>query len=253
MTPDMTPLDAAFAAALEDSERIGDYYSLFMRSMIFIPTYGTSSGEDGMRRTEEGDTFSPAILVIEDDPTLFIFDSEERLVDFTSGVDEIERFIAIPGHALLESLPPITLVLNPGTEHSKEFPSEEVAFLKERMQASGPRVEIVEAGTAVHVGAPATIPDGLEDALREVLARNPEVTRAHLGQIAVDVEGRRPELALVARTSGVSEEVRAAIMKELGIAARGRMGESDSMTLFVDQDNGTSEQIEASTEPFYTV
>lgn len=244
----MTPIDKAYEAAIKDQAKAGEFYNLFLRSEIYIPTFDKPESE-GARRAEEQDAFTPVIIEAEGRKTLILFDTLERLKGYATR--EI-GYVAMPGHAVLESMPDgFHWALNHTTDHYKEFSPEEISFLKQQVEASRPMQKTVKEGTPIFIGAPAKIPEGLVDALTDTLKRNEEVASAHLGQVYIDAEGEVPHLALVVRTRGVSDTVKQAIITDLSTACRGKLGENEHVDIFVDEPGQISDGIIDEVAPFY--
>ena len=244
----MTPIDKAYEAALKDQTKAGEFYSLFLRSNIFIPTFDVPESE-GARRANGQDSFNPVIIESGGRKTLILFDSLERLKGYATR--EI-GYVAMPGHAILEATPEgVYWALNHTTNHYKEFTPEEITHLKKQLEASRPKPTTVKEGTRIFIGAPAKIPEGLVAVLTETLKRNGEVTSARLGQIYIAAEGEVPHLALVVRTGGVSEAVKQAMIKDLSTSCRGKLGEKEQIDILIDVPGQISETVIKEVEPFY--
>ncbi len=245
----MTPLDQALQNALSDQSKAGEFYNLFLRSDIFIPTHD-KPGPAGAGRADDDEMFNPVILQKEGSSILLLFDTLDRLQTFAPR--EL-GYIALPGHAILESMPEgIQWVLNHGTEYPKEFSLEELAFLKRQFEQDGPQSAKVTEDTRILIGTPATVPDGLVDGLTEACRRNDEIVGAYLGQIYIEAPGEVPHLALVVQTSGASALVKKVIITELTAVVRGNLGESGQIEMLVDQPGQMTDGIKHEVKPFYT-
>ena len=245
----MTPIDKAYAAAIKDETKASDFYNLFLRSDIFIPTFDVPERE-GARRADEQESFNPVIIESDRQKTLILFDTLERLKGYATR--EI-GYVAMPGHAILEAMPEgLPWALNHTTDHYKEFTPEEIAHLKKQIEASRPRPTTVKEGTQLLIGAPAKIPEGLAEALRETLKRNDEVTSARLGQVYIVAEGEVPHMALVVRTGGIDDNVKQAMIKDLSTACRGKLAEGEHIDILIDEPGQISEGIISEVEPFQT-
>lgn len=245
----MTPIDKAYEAAIKDQTKAGDFYNLFLRSDIYIPTFDVPERE-GARKADGQEAFNPVIIENEGRKTLILFDTLERLKGYATR--EI-GYVTMPGHAILEAMPDgLHWALNHTTDHYKEFTPEEIAHVKKQVEASRPQSTTVKKGTKIMIGTPAKIPDGLVEALRETLKRNGEVTSARLGQVYIDAEGEVPHMALVVRTDGVSDTMKQAMIKDLSTACRGKLGEREHIDILVDEPGQISEGIISEVEPFHT-
>jgi hypothetical protein len=245
----MTPIDSAYKAALADQTKADDFYNLFLRSDIFIPTFDVPERDREARRVDGQESFNPVVIENADRKTLILFDTLERLQGYATR--EI-GYVAMPGHAIFESMPAgFYWALNHTTDYYKEFTPEEIAYLKRQIEASRPKPTTVKEGTRFYVGAPASIPNGLIEALLETLKRNVEVTSARLGQIYIAADGEVPHLALVVRTAGISETVKQAMITDLSTTCRGNLGESKQIDILIDEPGHLSEAVVAEVEPFH--
>jgi len=157
----MTPLDKVFAAVLEGKKRIDDFYALFLNTDIHIPT----NKPEG---SQEGEEFVPLVVKNEGITFLPIFDRYERLKDWAGGKDIAH--VQMSAHALIHSSldPKIHLFLNPGNEYSKEFMSDELAWLRGHFESRRPTRVKIPAGTKVTVREPEKIPEAWRTPLQDV-------------------------------------------------------------------------------------
>jgi hypothetical protein len=244
----MTPLDKALQAALSDQSKAGEFYNLFLRSDIYIPTHDKPEAA-GAKRAGDDETFNPVILQNEGDNILLLFDTLDRLQTFAPR--ELS-YIALPGHAILESMPEgIHWVLNHGTEYPKEFSLEELSFLKKQFEQDGPQSVKVSEDTQILIGTPAKVPDGLVDVLAEACRRNNEIVDAYLGQIYIEAPGEVPHLALVVTTAGAADPIKKAIITDLTAVVRGKLGEEGQIEMLVDRPGQMTDGIKQEVKPFY--
>lgn len=248
----MTELDKALVAAQQDQTQSDAFYSLFLNSDVLIPTRDAGAPEGGARRSCEGESFSPIVVENEGVPYLPIFDKMERLQAWAQG-KEI-TFVQMPAHALIRSSldAKLHLALNVGTDHFKEFVPDELAWLRQAFEEQKPSAFTVPAGTKVFVGAPAHIPDGLEDALRSCMRRNAEVEAAFLGQVHFDLPGEKPQLFLVLKLDASGQAYLQNIDEDVGVATRGLLGEQEALTMQIYDVKGISSDIVDTVQPFYT-
>lgn len=241
----MTPLDRALEVARKQPEKQSDFYNLFLKTEIFIPTHDVPVKE-GRRRAGSEETLRPIIIESDGQQYLMLFDSKERL---SAWADREVGFVAMPGHAVVQMMgPDIRWALNAGTDHLKVFVPEEIKWLKDSLQENQVSVE---EGTRVLIGAPARIPDGLLEALSECLSRNPEVREAYLGEVSYAKEGEVPHLALVLRIDAAPESAVDAIRQDLGVASRGLLGEDGYIDIFVDEGGVVATEVTKVVKPFY--
>ena len=248
----VTELDKALAAAQEDQAKAESFYNLFLNSDVFIPTHDAAPRESGFHRTQAGESFSPFVVESDNVPCLPIFDTLERLQAWARG-REI-TYVQMPAHTFIRSSfdPRLHIGLNVGTPHFKEFVPDELSWLRQAVEAQEVSDFAVPAGTKVRVGVPANIPDGLEEALRSCMSRNREVKAAFLSQIHFDLPGEEPQLFLIPKLDDVGKDCLQTINEDIGVATRGLLGNQESLTIQVYNENGISSEVVTRIEPFYT-
>ena len=126
----VSELDQALLALREDMndpKRQSKFYDIFLNTPFCVPTLGPQDIE-GETTPEEGEVL-PLVIESEGNDYLMLFDSEERLKSWAG--DDV-RWVGIPGHVLAATtMPPLRLAMNVGTEFSKEFHPDEIAWLRE--------------------------------------------------------------------------------------------------------------------------
>lgn len=126
----MTPLDQAlkaFELDRNDPKNQSGFFDLFLNSTFFIPTVDgeTQAGEEG--EVETGHVV-PLVIEAEGNDFLMLFDTEERLRAWAQAETS---FVEVAGHRLAAmSEPPLHWALNVGSEPSKLFQPDEIAWLK---------------------------------------------------------------------------------------------------------------------------
>ena len=248
----MTELDKALAASLKDQAKSDAFYSLFLNSDVLIPTRDVAALDNGIRRSQDGESFTPIVVENEGIPFLPIFDKMERLQAWAQG-QEI-TYVQMPAHALIRSSldPKLHIALNVGTPHFKEFVPDELVWLRQTFEEQKPSAFTVPAGTKVFVGAPAKVPNGLEESLITCMSRNREVQAAYLGQVHFDLQGEKPQLFLVLKLDDVGQAYLQNINEDIGVATRGFLTEQESLTMQVYDGKGISSDIVETVTPFYT-
>ncbi len=130
----MTELDKALKILEQDRrdpKNQSQYYDLFLNSTFFVPTFEGAAG-DGQGDAPDENHVMPLILEADGNDYMVLFDTEERLRNWAQG--EVS-FIEVPGHVIAEmSTPPLHWALNVGTEHSKQFLPDEIAWLRESVE-----------------------------------------------------------------------------------------------------------------------
>ncbi|WP_246545749.1 SseB family protein [Pelotalea chapellei] len=126
----MTELDQALQELrvdAADAKRQSKYYDLFLNTSFYVPTVDPQELPEESA-AEEGQVL-PLIIESEGNDYLMIFDTEERLKNWTK--NEV-KWVGVPGHVLAATtMPPLHLALNVGTEYSKQFVPDEIAWLRE--------------------------------------------------------------------------------------------------------------------------
>lgn len=104
-----------------DGKKQCEFYDLFLNSSFFVPIL-----EDAEQAEQKGGVL-PLITEAEGKDYLMLFSTVERLKAW----DGETRYIEAPGHLLaLNSAEPLHWAMNVGTDHSKQFHPEEIAWLK---------------------------------------------------------------------------------------------------------------------------
>lgn len=120
----MTEFDSAleeFQQNREDAKSQSRFYDLFLNGTFLVPTVGEEDGHA-----------VPLVVEADGNDYLMLFDTEERLQRWAQA--EVS-FVEVPGHVLAEmSAPPLRWALNVGSEPSKEFLPDEIAWLREAVE-----------------------------------------------------------------------------------------------------------------------
>ncbi|BCS55410.1 SseB family protein [Geobacter sp. SVR] len=123
-------LDQALVALREDmnnATRQSKFYDIFLNTPFCVPTLDPRE-LDNRPELAEGEIL-PLIVENEGNDYLMIFDSEERLKNWAG---EDAQWVPVPGHVLAATtMPPLHLAMNVGTEYSKQFLPDEIAWLRE--------------------------------------------------------------------------------------------------------------------------
>jgi hypothetical protein len=127
----MTELDKALdvlRADVDDPKGQSAYYDLFLNTVFFVPTVSSELHGLPLDGLDPG-TVMPLVIEAEGHDYLMLFDTRERLNAWAQA--EVD-FVEVPGHVLAaNTMPPLQWALNVGTESSKRFVNEEIAWLKE--------------------------------------------------------------------------------------------------------------------------
>lgn len=124
----MSNIDDALANLrldLDDQKAQSVFYDLILNSTFLVPTLPESEGGGD----DDGGAVLPLIIEADGNDYLLLFDSRERL-DAWAG--EPAKAVSVPGHVLAAtSEAPLHWALNVGTDHSKQFLPDEIAWLRE--------------------------------------------------------------------------------------------------------------------------
>jgi len=180
-----TPLDLAFERARNDPEETAGFYDALFAATIFLPI-DRAFDDDGNQSEASASAIEPIFYDVEGEPTLLIFDTEERLAIWT---EEPIDYVGLTGRQLFEMFDGGQQVaLNINVAPSSVIISvETVTWLHERAVETGNSDEVV-AGTALEVTAPPALDT-------EVVAR------------------------IAARIAGLRREIDEAVFFSLGIDA----------------------------------
>ena len=122
-------LDQALETLRQDMSNAtgqSQFYDLFLNTTFCVPTLDPKDLEGDMK-LEEGQVL-PLIIESEGNDYLMIFDSEERLKGW-AGADV--KWIGVPGHVIAATtMPPLHIAMNVGSEYSKQFLPDEIAWLR---------------------------------------------------------------------------------------------------------------------------
>lgn len=129
----MTALDTALGILrqdIDDQKGQSQFYDLFLNSTFYVPTLpDEEQGAVAASEAAPPGEVLPLIIEAQGNDYLMLFDSRERL---NSWAEAEVGFVEVPGHVLAAtSSPPLHWALNVGTEYSKQFLPDEIAWLKE--------------------------------------------------------------------------------------------------------------------------
>lgn len=117
----MTEIDVALQAAQEGKASPDDFYNLFLNREIFIPLIEKPD-------PAEPKTLKPILIEVDGKKYLMLFDTQDRLAAWAKRKID---FAAMPGHGIVAMMDAsIPWMLNVGTDHVKEFVSDEINWLK---------------------------------------------------------------------------------------------------------------------------
>jgi hypothetical protein len=128
----MTELDKALENMrqdVNDTTRQSGFYDLFLNATFFVPTLTGEVAEQA--GVQEGQAL-PLIMESDGNDYLMLFDTRERL---TAWSETEVTCVEVPGHVLAAtSMPPLHWALNVGTDYSKQFVPDEIAWLRQSVE-----------------------------------------------------------------------------------------------------------------------
>ena len=246
------PLEAALKAAARDTARRPAFYELLLDSTVYVightatPGTGQHTAQAGEKlaiqhwQTKEG---TPVIPFFTSLPAL------QRVLKEQMG------YLALEGRELFALTRGASLVLNPMSEHGKEFYPDEVAALLDGGVAHLGRMLDVPESRAIELDQPPDVPHDLIKALARFLPRHPAVRRAFLCRMkdpaAGDpAAGAAPSLLVGLEGDGDLADV---IRKAGAVAAdTAPAGMAVVFTAIHAGEKGPSEYMLAAVAPFYT-
>ena len=129
-TAETVTLDQALVALRQDManpKSQSKFYDIFLNTDFLVPTLDPEELE-GAAELAEGESL-PLIIEADGHDYLMIFDSEDRLKGWAG---EKAKWVPVPGHVLAATtMPPLHMAMNVGTEYSKQFHPDEIAWLRE--------------------------------------------------------------------------------------------------------------------------
>lgn len=140
----MTELDSALVTLrqdMNDAKGQSKFYDLFLNMTFYVPTLDEQALDGVADAPQEGEVL-PLIIEANGNDYLMLFDSKERLQAWAQA--EV-KCVEVPGHVLAAtSMPPLHWALNVGTDYSKQFVPDEIAWLRdvvERCNAAAAKPE----------------------------------------------------------------------------------------------------------------
>ena len=128
-----TALDSALVELrldMNNPKAQSKYYDLFLNTTFYVPTLDEQQLTAG-DTPAEGQVL-PLVMEADGNDYLMLFDTQERLKSWSEGGG---RWVEVPGHVLAAtSMPPLHWALNVGTDYSKQFLPDEIAWLREAVE-----------------------------------------------------------------------------------------------------------------------
>jgi len=119
---------------MDDDRTRSAFYDLFLNFTFFVPILDDREPQDQAAAVEGAREVLPLITEAEGNDYLMLFSSLERLKAWDKDVEEM-RHIEAPGHLLARTTTgALHWAMNAGTEFSKQFLPEEIAWLREAVE-----------------------------------------------------------------------------------------------------------------------
>ncbi|TMW14326.1 enhanced serine sensitivity protein SseB [Alloalcanivorax gelatiniphagus] len=243
--PDSPLLDALKRAAGDPAAR-PEFYRQLLAAEVFV--IGHTEPDDGGQAPAGTGQVSIAQWQNGDgEPVIPFFTDLEAL---QRAIDGDQNYLALPARSLFEITAGVGLVLNPRSDHGKEFYPEEIQSLLEHGTNSPPDIHHTEAGTGVLLGQPSEYPTVMVEALQRLLPDYPEVQAAWL--CLMSEAGDSPRQSLLVGLGGTDlDDARRAVGSVIADTAP----EGRAVDLIVISGDGEDHQLASylrdETTPFY--
>lgn len=221
-----------------------------MRSDLFLVgrmESVTGERKEGTASAEPGDNL--IVIPRAGDPRIHVFTSLARLR--TAIGQQQLPYIGLPADVLFAAIDEAQeIVINEGVWHGKVISPEERALLIGGHPPGEAQELRLDAGTVVHLGAPAEYPEELVAALKADFARRGLVEEARLAQIHVPSTGVPPHPVIGIRLRAGADALRP-VLQSLQPVVAAVLREGMAVD-FVDLDGGgAGVYLRAETELFY--
>jgi len=128
---ELTELDAALKELrldMDNAKGQSKFYDLFLNTSFFVPTLDAEEFKGDVNSLEQGQVL-PLVIESDGNDYLMLFDTKERMQTWA---EADVQWVDVPGHILAATtMPPLHWAMNVGTEYSKQFLPDEIAWLKE--------------------------------------------------------------------------------------------------------------------------
>jgi hypothetical protein len=170
-------LEVALARAASDPASRPEFYKLLLESEVFVIGH-TDAGKEGSIEVPAGAKLSIVNWQKQDGSSFIPFFSS--INSLQNALKEEANFVAMPARSFFEATRGATLVMNPASNHGKEFfPHEIEALLATGLNHTATRRTIDKAATVL-LGQPAKYPSEMVASLTRFLAKHPTVQAAYL-------------------------------------------------------------------------
>ena len=233
-------------AATEPAQR-PEFYKTLLDSTIYVIGEMQGGHGEGTRTVGEGEQMMLQSWTRPDGSQVLPFFSSEEVLQ--RSIDSQCRILGFTARALFEMTQGATLVLNPKSDHGKEFLPNEIAALLSGGVNQLPQKRVTPAQTQVLLGQPKVYPDAMVASLSKFLATRKSVKAAYLAlmhDVSVD---EKAHLIVGIQADGDVE----LLFREVGAVATDTApgGQSVDLVRVVPGEGGLSEHFLKSVKPFY--
>lgn len=242
----MERLEAALAAAASDPAARPAFYRTLLESDIYV--LGSSNmPSDGSHVLPAGTSLAITKWKSTDGTEVIPFFASLRALELA--LKEPAPYVAMPARAFFEMTRGERLIINPTSEHAKEFLPHEIAALLATGLNGVPVVEQVQAARKVQLGQPRVSPAQMVSALSKFLAGQAGVKAAYLCQMVDPMSGGKT--ALVVGLEGDGDLV--SVIEQAGSVAADTApaGLQVNFVQIARGETGVAEYFFSSVGPFY--
>jgi hypothetical protein len=240
-----TPLEEALARAATDAAARPEFYRALMEAQVFV--LGSMAGTANQRTVEAGENISIAHWQKQDGTPIIPFFASLPALQRAIRVDE--TYLQLPAKSLFEITRGATLVLNPSSDHGKEFVPHEIDALLDSGMNQIPQRRVVQKETRVLLGQPSNYPTAMVEALSRFYATRSNVRAAYLCLMHEEGEEKAHLVIGIDCDEGYEQLVR-----ETGVVASDSKPKDEPFDIVRVEasDSGISEHFRTATKPFYT-
>ena len=245
MQPEEQALEDLLRQAASDPAARPDFYAKLLEAKIYV--IGTpNAGEAGTREMQPGEDLQLVAWGKPDGSPIVPFFSS--LAALQAALTEPSSYFALEARAFFEITQGSDLVLNPKSDHGKEFtPTEIEALMTDGMNHLG-ETRVVDAPTEVLLGQPAHYPTAMVDALSDFLAKRPDARAGYLCLMHDRSRDERPHLVI-----GIEADDAEPLIKQVGSIAAdlAPSGDPVDVVAVVKGEAGLSDYFLREVKPFY--
>jgi hypothetical protein len=246
MQTDENVLEAALELAAAEPANRPEFYRLLLESTIFVLG---SSGQlhEGLVTLKAGTKVEIQHWEKPDGSKVVPFFTS--LSALQAAIKSDERYMALPARSFLAMSRGTHLILNPASDHGKEFtPAEVDALLAEGVNQIATQ-RMVKQATTVQIGQPANYPDEMVASLTKLFSGLDNVQAAYLALMFDPAIDEKPHLIVGIDAEGDFES----IVRDAGTVAgdTSPKGEPVDLVRVKRGQSGLSEHFIKEVRPFY--